>query len=277
MLVALSLVSAVCLPVFAAVSKKELLELVEKKVDTKVIVALVERDCVSFEITPTEVLELSARVPAGVLEAALRCKSLSVDTKKTESTAPRTTDRINFVEQIGWSRAYPAPGQVFFMRLGDKRERVMADLKAKGVIFEGVGKNSTCERDRNTEQCTVNTNTQEWAALRGGPSNGFDESFVIAFVDDHLGGFIHFMGLDSTVDVPATYSAIRATFTDSFGKPAEQLGFWRRKFASALLPGGSIEDGCSWTKDNSVSVVALFKAKIGRAILVAVSEKPTEH
>ena len=59
----------------AAISKNDLVALVEKKVDQKLILSLVERDCVDFDITPEVLLELSSKVPNEILQAAIACKS----------------------------------------------------------------------------------------------------------------------------------------------------------------------------------------------------------
>lgn len=57
----------------AAISKQQLLELIRSGVEEAVVLDLVRRDCVDFEVTPEVVLELSPDVPAEVLRAAIAC------------------------------------------------------------------------------------------------------------------------------------------------------------------------------------------------------------
>lgn len=59
----------------AAITKADLLALAEKGVDSKLILSLVERDCVDFDITPDVLLELSSKVPDEIIQAAIACKS----------------------------------------------------------------------------------------------------------------------------------------------------------------------------------------------------------
>jgi hypothetical protein len=59
---------------WAAISKQQLLELVDHGVAAPVILELVQRDCVDFDMTPEAVLELSSVVPAEILRAAIACK-----------------------------------------------------------------------------------------------------------------------------------------------------------------------------------------------------------
>ena len=62
-------------PASAAISKADLLALIEKKVDQKLVLSLVQRDCVDFDITPDVLLELSDKVPSEIVQAAIDCKS----------------------------------------------------------------------------------------------------------------------------------------------------------------------------------------------------------
>ncbi|MCC6130360.1 MAG: hypothetical protein IT186_10565 [Acidobacteria bacterium] len=56
------------------ITRQQLLRLVTEGVDSKVIVALVKKDCVGFTLDATAVLELSKQVPAEVLAAAIDCQ-----------------------------------------------------------------------------------------------------------------------------------------------------------------------------------------------------------
>lgn len=73
-------------PLAAALSKSQLLELVGKGVDTTLIVQLVERDCVDFEVTAEVLLELSPSVPKEVLQAAMSCKGAGAAPEKQPAT-----------------------------------------------------------------------------------------------------------------------------------------------------------------------------------------------
>jgi hypothetical protein len=55
-------------------SKSQLLELSKKEVDVSLIVSLIEKDCVDFEVDAAAVLELSDLVPKAALEAAISCR-----------------------------------------------------------------------------------------------------------------------------------------------------------------------------------------------------------
>lgn len=69
----------------AAISKVQLLEMIEKGVDLGLITQLVERDCVDFEVTPEAAIELSPRVPGGVLEAAIKCRASGLSPSQDSS------------------------------------------------------------------------------------------------------------------------------------------------------------------------------------------------
>jgi hypothetical protein len=58
----------------APVTMAQLLSMAREKVDPKVILALVERDCVAFEVDASNAAELSHEVSTEVLEAAIRCR-----------------------------------------------------------------------------------------------------------------------------------------------------------------------------------------------------------
>lgn len=57
-------------------TKAQLLDLVAKGVDQALVRALVERDCVAFDIDAATLIELSPAVPAKVLEAAIDCRKV---------------------------------------------------------------------------------------------------------------------------------------------------------------------------------------------------------
>lgn len=59
----------------APISREQLVQMVESGVDASVVLQIVERDCVDFEITPEVLIELSPTVPKEILEAAISCRS----------------------------------------------------------------------------------------------------------------------------------------------------------------------------------------------------------
>ena len=58
----------------AQITKGQLLEMVEKKVDVNLIVSLIEKDCVDFDVDAAVILELSKKIPNPVLQAAINCR-----------------------------------------------------------------------------------------------------------------------------------------------------------------------------------------------------------
>lgn len=95
-------------PLVAAMSKSQLLELVDKGVDTALIVQLVERDCVDFEVTAAVLLELSPRVPKDVLQAAMTCEGGPDDSEDSSAaSAPDPTTALK-LSQISVLAVIPA-------------------------------------------------------------------------------------------------------------------------------------------------------------------------
>ena len=70
----------------APVSRAQLREMVGQKVATALIVSLVEKDCVDFEVTGANLAELSKELPPDVLKAAMDCR-------KGRSSAPAARPR----------------------------------------------------------------------------------------------------------------------------------------------------------------------------------------
>ena len=64
----------------APVSKAQLLSMAQEKVDPKVILAIVERDCIDFEVDAGNVSELSRLLPPEVLQAAIACRKTPAPT-----------------------------------------------------------------------------------------------------------------------------------------------------------------------------------------------------
>lgn len=61
----------------APVTKAQLTAMAKDGVDARVIRAIVERDCVDFDVDAVNAAQLSRVLPAGVLEAAIACRKAS--------------------------------------------------------------------------------------------------------------------------------------------------------------------------------------------------------
>ncbi|MCB1058570.1 MAG: hypothetical protein KDD11_23950 [Acidobacteria bacterium] len=135
-------------------SKAKLLELVSSGVDDPVVIQLIERDCVDFDLTADVVLELSARVSGPVLNAAIRCREASVaeasessgaggDPEAAEGLAPDTimvlpfSGTTEFTSLAAESLSNEIAGKVP-LRLIQPQEteiaRVRAALKTSGAV-----------------------------------------------------------------------------------------------------------------------------------------------
>jgi len=75
----------------APVTRAQLRDMASAKVDPAVIRALVERDCVDFDVTGENAAELSKELPAGVLETIIRCRKANAAPAPTPSV-PRGVD-----------------------------------------------------------------------------------------------------------------------------------------------------------------------------------------
>jgi hypothetical protein len=72
----------------APVTRDQLMAMARGKVDPAVMRAIVERDCVDFEVNAGNAAELSRAVPASVLEAAIACRRRVMPTPATAAPAP---------------------------------------------------------------------------------------------------------------------------------------------------------------------------------------------
>lgn len=125
----------------AAVSKKQLLAMVEQKVDSVLILQLIQRDCVDFSVTPEVVIELSPIVPKEILQAVIACRSHT-------PPSPRVPEQSTAF--LGRSQQWASMGRDIVellrrgqFRLADKRAselgREMIDRGAEGEkLAEGL-------------------------------------------------------------------------------------------------------------------------------------------
>ena len=75
----------------AEVSKEQLLQMADAGMDPGLMASVVERDCVDFEVDPETLIELTPRVPAAALKAAVACRGLA---KRSETLECRIYRRI---------------------------------------------------------------------------------------------------------------------------------------------------------------------------------------
>lgn len=277
---ALTLAAVLLVPTTsAALSRQELLDLCARKVDVTVILALVERDCVSFTITSSDVVEMRDKVPPSVLEAAIRCQkgrtSPEVAASANDPAETPVSQPAKAVSQpkpkVGWESAYPAAGQVFFIRIGDTREQFVATLGENGFSVDGPAPNVTCSRGTpkvNTEDCEFRTGDPAWKHL-GGNTFSSDEKFSVILEDDRVNTIVHIIELDFAGETPQAYAGVRGALAKAYDRPAEKLGFFRRRFASALVPGAAILDGASWKREDYAAITLLCQRGVGRVIFIA--------
>jgi hypothetical protein len=103
------------------ISEEQLVALVQEGVDTRLIVRLVQRDCVSFEADAQSILRLSDVVPSPVLHAALDC---------TEATAGSASSAR--AESPPAAAPAPAPEEVAMpTALAESSEMPAAEVKAE--------------------------------------------------------------------------------------------------------------------------------------------------
>jgi hypothetical protein len=87
------------------VALDKLLNLVDKKLDEDLIVALVEKDCVAFDVNAENVAELSKRIPKRVLQSAMDCRGRAISTMTVPqapaaSPVPRTPPPVPSGKEI---------------------------------------------------------------------------------------------------------------------------------------------------------------------------------
>ncbi len=72
---------------FGQITKEQIYELVDKRVDASIIVTMIQQNCISFEADGATVVELSTRVPGEVLKAVVDCNSVAIDSSEVQSPA----------------------------------------------------------------------------------------------------------------------------------------------------------------------------------------------
>lgn len=70
------------------VSRAQIQDMLQKRVDVSLIVSLIEKDCVDFEVTGANLADLSAEMPQAVLKAAIDCRKAKGGSPQSRPKAP---------------------------------------------------------------------------------------------------------------------------------------------------------------------------------------------
>lgn len=90
-----------------AVTRDQLRAMARERVDAKVMRALVDRDCVDFDVDASNAAELSKEIPSEVIEAAIRCRQTSPKPAAQEPQPAATGStgelrvRVQFIGEAG--------------------------------------------------------------------------------------------------------------------------------------------------------------------------------
>jgi hypothetical protein len=104
------LAAALAAPLLAAlVTRDQLVAMAREKVDPSVMRAIVERDCVDFDVDAANASELSKILPPGVLEAAIECRQRASSGRAAEAAMAPPAAAAAPATSSGTSTASPAP------------------------------------------------------------------------------------------------------------------------------------------------------------------------
>ena len=104
---------ALAAPVLSApVTREQLVAMAREKVDPSVMRALVERDCVDFDVDAANAAELSKVLPAAVLEAAIACRRTAPAAPSSEAATAAPTPPASASPPAERAAAPPSAGQV---------------------------------------------------------------------------------------------------------------------------------------------------------------------
>src|ERR1051325_5079745 len=80
---------ALAAPLFGApVTREQLVAMAREKVDPSVMRALVDRDCVDFDVDAANAAELSKVLPAGARQGAIPCRKAAAPARSSETIPP---------------------------------------------------------------------------------------------------------------------------------------------------------------------------------------------
>jgi hypothetical protein len=91
----------------APVTRDQLAAMAREKVDPSVMRAIVERDCIDFDVDAGNAPELSKTIPPGVLEAAIACRERAASSRPAEASPPAAPAAV-----AAPSAPEPAPARV---------------------------------------------------------------------------------------------------------------------------------------------------------------------
>jgi hypothetical protein len=170
----------------------------------------------------------------------------------TPSSLPRTAAKE--VERTTWKTFYGERGAAFGARIGSARATVFEALLSYGLGSDEM----KCETDSShIETCTVEPNSIAWQRLD--PSGQKSSMFLLMFEDDRLRAAMHVISYRDEATTTEAQAEIRTALAAAFQKPAQRLGFWRRKISSMLLPMASVAEAARWEHESVMSLVVRGK------------------
>jgi len=220
-------------------------ELLDGGVDTEVLVALVEKDCVDFDVSGENVTELSKTLPKEVLRAAIECASSDVaapsPAKAADSPEPAADPLCAYVDRI----VDDTVRNRGFAYLKGKRRKIQA---TSGSQTQPTFRWAVTDEYPDAERCWITQTSDSGELMRCNlaalkKKKGVDEVYEsqLRRLDDCLGGWKReslgqadddardWLGTKFTTDAMPELSVllVRTTKRSSFSsKRAVQLRVW---------------------------------------------------
>lgn len=176
-----------------------------------------------------------------------------------------------------WRPFYETTGSVLLENIGHSEEEVFDAWAKVGLPAEQI----KCETDTaqpTIRLCTIDTTSLDWKTVA--PPESSASLFILAFEDGRFRSSFHAIRFPDDGICKKVHADIRAVFAKSFDKPAERLGWWKRKTSSLLLPMASIAEGATW--EDGERMASVTRGTVGTsssqspAILVVIGEKDSE-
>lgn len=195
----------------------------------------------------------------------------SQETKLPPSPAAIPSATAKNLDRKTWKETYGQRGVALGAEIGSSRATALGALSSNGLKPAEM----TCETDSShVETCSVAPESVTWQQL---DPSGQTSLLLLMFEDDRLRGVVHVIFYTDGSALARDQKEIRATFAAAFRKPAQKLGFWRRKISSLLLPMASVAEGVRWEHESVMALVVQGKidGPTGQmpALLVIVAEK----
>jgi hypothetical protein len=199
------------------------------------------------------------------------CGEASQETKLPPAPAATPAAAAKKLDRKTWKQTYGERGVALGAEIGSARGTALEALSSNGLRPAEM----TCETDSShVETCSVAPESLTWQQL---DPSGQTSLLLLMFEDDRLRGVVHVIFYTDGSDLARDQGEIRATFAAAFRKPAQKLGFWRRKISSLLLPMASVAEGVRWEHESVMALVVQGKidGPTGQmpALLVIVAEK----